>query len=38
VRGEGAAALVATHNHELASFMDRVVTLKDGLLVNQAAA
>jgi lipoprotein-releasing system ATP-binding protein len=35
VRGEGAAALVATHNHELASYMDRVVTLKDGLLVDQ---
>jgi len=38
VRGEGAAALVATHNHELASYMDRVVTLKDGLLVDQKPA
>jgi lipoprotein-releasing system ATP-binding protein len=33
VRTEGAAALVATHNHELASYMDRVVTLREGKLV-----
>lgn len=33
VRTEGAAALVATHNHELASYMDRTVTLRDGKLV-----
>ena len=32
VREEGAAALVATHNHELASRMDRVVTFADGHL------
>jgi lipoprotein-releasing system ATP-binding protein len=32
VRGEGSAALVATHNERLASRMDRVVRLKDGLL------
>ncbi|MBE9605626.1 ABC transporter ATP-binding protein [Acetobacteraceae bacterium H6797] len=30
VRGRGLAALIATHNPELASRMDRVVTLKDG--------
>ena len=32
VRGEGAAALVATHNERLAARMDRVVRLHDGLL------
>jgi lipoprotein-releasing system ATP-binding protein len=32
VRNEGVAALVATHNVELASYMDRVVTVKDGKL------
>lgn len=32
VKEQGAAALVATHNHELASLMDRVVTLEDGHL------
>ncbi|MET0547204.1 MAG: ABC transporter ATP-binding protein, partial [Caulobacterales bacterium] len=29
-RAEGAAAIIATHNHELAGAMDRVVTLKQG--------
>lgn len=33
VRNHGLAALIATHNLELAGRMDRVVTLKDGLLV-----
>lgn len=33
VRGTGVAALIATHNPDLAQRMDRVVTLKDGLLV-----
>ncbi|MBF0858019.1 ABC transporter ATP-binding protein [Gluconobacter sp. LMG 31484] len=33
VREEGAAALIATHNDELASRMDRTVTLRDGKLV-----
>jgi len=33
VREQGVAALIATHNVELASRMDRVVTLKDGLVV-----
>jgi lipoprotein-releasing system ATP-binding protein len=33
VRGQGVAALVATHNTELAARMDRVVTLKDGCVV-----
>jgi lipoprotein-releasing system ATP-binding protein len=32
VRGEGSAALVATHNERLASKMDRVVRLHDGHL------
>ena len=32
VRGEGSAALVATHNERLASKMDRVVRLHEGLL------
>jgi lipoprotein-releasing system ATP-binding protein len=34
VRADGVAALIATHNHELALHMDRVVTLKDGKLVE----
>ncbi|KQN91502.1 ABC transporter [Sphingomonas sp. Leaf67] len=33
VRGQGSAALVATHNERLASRMDRVVRLRDGVLV-----
>jgi lipoprotein-releasing system ATP-binding protein len=36
-RIEGVAALIATHNLELASFMDRVVELKDGRLVEKTA-
>ncbi|MDF1767265.1 ABC transporter ATP-binding protein [Maricaulis sp.] len=32
VRAEGAAALVATHNHELAGRMDRILTFADGRL------
>jgi lipoprotein-releasing system ATP-binding protein len=34
-RSEGVAALVATHNLELAKHMDRVVALKDGHLEEQ---
>ena len=34
VREQGVAALIATHNSELASRMDRVVTLKDGLVLS----
>ena len=34
VRHEGAAALIATHNMELAGYMDRVFALRDGLLVE----
>ncbi|GAB0114523.1 ABC transporter ATP-binding protein [Acidisoma sp. C75] len=34
VRGEGLAALIATHNPELASRMDRRVTLKAGRLAD----
>lgn len=37
-RGEGVAVLVATHNMELAGFMDRVYALKDGHLVERAPA
>jgi lipoprotein-releasing system ATP-binding protein len=33
VRDQGVAALIATHNTELAARMDRVVTLKDGTVV-----
>ncbi|MDF2494053.1 ABC transporter ATP-binding protein [Sphingomonas sp.] len=32
VRGEGSAALIATHNERLASKMDRVVRLHDGVI------
>jgi lipoprotein-releasing system ATP-binding protein len=32
IRNEGAAALIATHNHDLARRADRIVTLKDGLV------
>jgi lipoprotein-releasing system ATP-binding protein len=35
-RREGVGALIATHNLELASYMDRVVTLRDGHLVEMA--
>lgn len=35
VRNEGAAALIATHNHELAKYMDRVMALDHGKLVRQ---
>jgi lipoprotein-releasing system ATP-binding protein len=34
VRNEGAAALIATHNFELAGLMDRVVTLRQGKLAD----
>ncbi|MDH5748754.1 MAG: ABC transporter ATP-binding protein [Rhodospirillales bacterium] len=34
VRGAGLAAVIATHNHELASKTDRIVTLADGILVE----
>ena len=33
VRGQGLAALIATHNPELAGRMDRIVTLRNGLIV-----
>ncbi len=36
VRGEGAAALIATHNERLAAKMDRVVRLHEGLLEEAA--
>ncbi len=38
VRESGLAALIATHNAELAGRMDRIVTLRDGELVELAAA
>ena len=34
VRGEGSAALVATHNERLAARMDRVVRLHEGVLID----
>jgi lipoprotein-releasing system ATP-binding protein len=34
VRGQGVAALIATHNPELAARMDRRVTLQDGRIVE----
>jgi len=34
VRGRGLAALIATHNPDLARRMDRVVTLRDGKIVS----
>ena len=32
IREEGAAALIATHNHELAKRADRIVTIRNGLI------
>ncbi|MCW5730569.1 MAG: ABC transporter ATP-binding protein [Alphaproteobacteria bacterium] len=37
VRNQGLAALIATHNSELAARMDRMVTLQEGRLVELAA-
>jgi lipoprotein-releasing system ATP-binding protein len=37
-RSEGAAALIATHNLELTRFMDRVLAVKEGTLVEQVRA
>ena len=34
VRASGLAAIIATHNREIASRMDRRVTLKDGQVVE----
>ncbi len=34
VRGQGLAALIATHNPDLARRMDRMVTLRDGVLTE----
>jgi len=36
VRNEGAAALIATHNMELAKYMDRVMALDHGRLVQRS--
>ena len=36
VRNEGAAALIATHNFELAKYMDRVMALDHGKLVRRS--
>jgi lipoprotein-releasing system ATP-binding protein len=35
VRIQGVAALVATHNHELKEYMDRVFLIEDGLISEQ---
>ena len=35
VREQGVAALIATHNAELASRMDRVVTLREGRIESK---
>src|SRR6185437_9438328 len=32
IRNEGAAGLIATHNHDLARRADRIVTLRNGLV------
>ncbi|HYE42907.1 MAG TPA: ATP-binding cassette domain-containing protein, partial [Caulobacteraceae bacterium] len=37
VRETGVAALIATHNMELAGYMDRVFALKDGHLEHRPA-
>jgi lipoprotein-releasing system ATP-binding protein len=34
IKNEGAAALIATHNHDLARRADRIVTLRGGLVVD----
>ncbi|MCS6761428.1 MAG: ABC transporter ATP-binding protein [Candidatus Devosia symbiotica] len=34
IKNEGAAALIATHNHDLARRSDRIVTLKGGLVID----
>ncbi len=34
VRQSGLSALIATHNHELAARMDRMVTLEDGHIIS----
>lgn len=38
VRGQGLAALIATHNPDLAARMDRTVTLRDGKVIPAAPA
>jgi len=34
IRNSGLAALIATHNHDIAKRMDRVLTLQGGKLVE----
>ena len=34
IRNSGLAALIATHNHDIAKRMDRVLTLRDGKLIE----
>ena len=36
-REKGVAALIATHNHELARRMDRTVIMEDGVLKDYTA-
>ena len=36
IKNEGAAALIATHNHDLARRADRIVTLRAGLVISHS--
>ncbi|MFK4809248.1 ABC transporter ATP-binding protein [Devosia sp. ZW T5_3] len=36
IKTEGAAALIATHNHDLARKADRIVTLRNGLVIDHS--
>ncbi|UXN75652.1 ABC transporter ATP-binding protein [Devosia sp. A8/3-2] len=36
IKTEGAAALIATHNHDLARKADRIVTLRSGLVIDHS--
>lgn len=38
VRQSGVAAVIATHNHDLAKRMDRAITLRDGKIVDHVLA
>ena len=38
IKNEGAAGLIATHNHDLARRADRIVTIREGLVVDHLLA